>query len=74
MKSDVTLEIGQMGCDARKIVFGVSDEVRFKPACSAEILLVTSQDMILSNKQITKVLIRLCGYAGLSAPLFFTNL
>ena len=29
--------------------------------------------MILSNKQITKALIRLRGYAGWSAPSFFTN-
>ena len=66
MKSDVALEIGQMGCGARKLVVRVSDEVRFKPACSAtetsykiEISLVASLDMILSNKSITKVLIRL---------------
>ena len=41
----------------RKPVFGVSEEVRFKPTCSAietrqkiEIALVSSLDMILSNK------------------------
>ena len=40
-----------MGCDARKPVFGVSDKVRFKPACIAtetsakiEISLVASLD------------------------------
>ena len=43
-----------MGRDARKHVFGVSDKVRFKPACSAtetsyKILLVASPDTILSN-------------------------
>ena len=49
-----------IGCDAKKHVFGVSDEVSFKPACSAaDILLVASQDKILSNKQITNGLIRL---------------
>ena len=37
----------------RKPVFGVSDKVRFKLACSA------SLDMILSKKQITKALISL---------------
>ena len=35
MKSDVALEIGQMGSDTRKPVCGVSDKVRFKPAFSA---------------------------------------
>ena len=35
MKSDVALEVGQMGRDVKKSVLGVSDEVRFKPACSA---------------------------------------
>ena len=61
-----------------KPFFSVSDEVRFKSACSAtetslkiEILLVASVDMILSNKQNTKVLIRLCGCTGWSAPLLF---
>ena len=45
------------GLAARKPVFGVSEEVIFKPACSAsktsyniEILLVTSLDMILFKK------------------------
>ena len=32
-----------------------------------------SRDMILSNKQITKALIRLLGCTGWSAPLFFAN-
>ena len=64
-----------------KPVFEVSDTVRFKPACSAietskkiEILLVANLDMILVNKPITKVLIRLHGCAVLSAPLLFANL
>ena len=58
--------VHQMGQDARKPVFMVSDEVRFKPDCSAtetswkfEILLVASLVWILSTKQITNVLIRL---------------
>ena len=53
--------------DATKPVFGVSDQVMLKEACSAaetsrksEILIVTSVDMMLSNKQITNALIRLC--------------
>ena len=32
-----------------------------------------SLDMLLSNKRITKVLIRLRGCAGWFAPLFFAN-
>ena len=38
-----------------------------------EISLVGSLDMILSNKRITKALIRLRGCAGWSASLLFTN-
>ena len=60
-----------MSPDVRKPVFGVSDEVRFKPALSAiktnwkiVILHVASLDMTLSNKQITKELISLCLCAG----------
>ena len=52
-------ELAYMGRNTRKPVFGVSEEVRFKPACSAtetsqniEILLVASLD-ILSKEQIT---------------------
>ena len=70
----------EMGLVARKPVFGVSNKVRFKPACSAtdsarkfEILLVESLDMILSNKRITKALIRLRRCTDWSAPLLFTN-
>ena len=61
-------------------VFGVSDKVRFKPAGIAtgtsykiEIFLVASFFMVLSNKRITKVLIRLCRRAGWPAPLLFTK-
>ena len=69
-----------MGLVATKPVFGVSDKVRFKPAGSAtgtsykiQISLVTSLDMVLFKKRITKTLIRLRGCAGWSAPLLFTN-
>ena len=55
-----------MGLVARKPVFGVSDKARIKPVSSAtetskniKISLVASPDIILSNKRITKVLIRL---------------
>ena len=70
-----------MGWDVIKPVFGVSDQVIHKPAYSAtetswnsEISLVACFDMILSNKSITKALIRLRGCAGWSAPLLFSNL
>ena len=69
------------GLVVRQPVFGVSEKVRFKPACSATetssiyaTSLVASVDMILSNKQITQALIRLRGCAGWSAPLLFANL
>ena len=64
----------------RKPVFGVSDKASFKPVSSAtetslkiEISPVASLHMILSKKRITKVLIRLRGCAGWSAPLLFPN-
>ena len=70
----------RIGGDARKPVYGASNKVRFKQACSAtetcskiDILLVVSLDMILSNMQITKALTRLCGCAGWSAPLLFAR-
>ena len=73
-------EPGYMGLIVRKPVLGVSDKVRFKPACSAvetrkkiEISLIASLDMKLSNKRIAKVLIRLHGCAGWSATLLFAN-
>ena len=69
-----------MGLDATKPVFGVSYKARFKPVVSAteanlniEISLVPCLDMILSNKRITKALIRLSGCAGWYAPLLFAN-
>ena len=69
-----------MGLIVTKPVFRVSDRVRFKPVLSAEETsweiekwLVASLDMILSNKRITKMLIRLRKCAGWSATLLFTN-
>ena len=57
---------------------GIFDQVRFKPACSTtetsyncETLAVASIHIVLSKQRTTKVLIRLCGYAGWSAPLLF---
>ena len=69
-----------MGLVATKPVFGVFDQVVPKPACSAtetsnkiEISPEAKLDMILYKKRITKVLIRLRGCAGWSAPLLFAN-
>ena len=69
-----------LGINRTKPVFGVSDKVRFKLACSAtetrwkiELSLVARLDMILSNKQITKALIRLRGCAGWSDPFLLAN-
>ena len=73
----MTLDLGLV---ATKPVLGVSDKVRFKPACPAtedseknEILLVASLDMVLYKTRITKALIRLRGCAGWSAPVLFAN-
>ena len=70
-----------MSRDARKPVFGVSDKASFKPVSSVtesslkiEISLIARLHMILSKKGITKVLIRLRGCAGWSAPVLFANL
>ena len=61
----VQLQCNHMGLVARKPVFGVSNKMRLKPASSAtetrfrnENLLVASLDMIVSNKRITKALMR----------------
>ena len=69
-----------MGLDATKPFFGVTDKSRFKPVSSAtgtsqkiEISLVSSLDMILSKRRLTKALISLCGCTGWSAPLLFAN-
>ena len=62
----------------RKPVFGVSDQVRLKLACSAtetnyslEILDTETRGIILSKQWTTKVLIRLRRCTGWSAPLLF---
>ena len=79
-KTEVTISCLYMGLIVRKPVFGVSDKVRFKPVSSAteiswkiEFLREASLNIILSKKRITKVLIRLRGCSGWSAPLLFTN-
>ena len=58
-----------MGLNVKKPVFRISDEERLNPISSATV--VVSLDMILSKKQITKVLISLHRCAGWSAPLLF---
>ena len=75
-----TRDAGYMGLVATKPVFGVSDKVRFKAACSAtetswknKISLVASLDMILSKMGMTKALISLRGCVGWSAPVLFAN-
>ena len=67
-----------MSLITRKPVFGVSDRVRLKWACSAteasysqEISDLDSKCIILSKQWTTKALIRLRGCAGWSAPLLF---
>ena len=64
-----------MSLVTRKPVFGVCDQERLKPACSASeasySLDLASIGIILSKQQITKALIRLCERAGWSAPLLF---
>ena len=59
-------------------VFRVCDQLKLKSTCSAtqtsqslEIWAIASKDIILSKQRTTKVLIRLCGCAGWSAPLLF---
>ena len=54
------------------------DQVRLKPTCAAieasyrlEISDIETRDIILSRQRTTKMLIRLCGCAGWSAPLWF---
>ena len=71
-----------MGHNVRKPAFRASDKVRFKPTFSTtetshkiEILFEACLDnMILSNTQIIKTLIRLCRCTGWSTPLLFANL
>ena len=61
-----------MGHNARKSVFRISDKVRFKQQ-KIESWLVASFDMVLSKKRMTKALIRLCRCAGWTAPFLFAN-
>ena len=70
----------EMGLVAVKPVFGVSDQVMPKLACSvtetsynSEISPLASFNMILSNKRIINALIRLRVCAGWSASLLFAN-
>ena len=67
-----------MSHDTTKHVFGVCDQVRLKPVCSTteaswslEISDLASLGITLSRQRTTKVLIRLRGCAGWSAPLLF---
>ena len=67
-----------MSLVTRKPVFGVCDQVRLKPACSAtetslglEILDFASIGIKLSRQRTRKALNMLRGCAGRSAPLFF---
>ena len=69
-----------VGIYARKPVFGVSDQVKpsqppqlQRLARKFEILLVASFDMMLSIKEITKVLIWTSRCAGWSATFLFAN-
>ena len=64
----------------RKRVFGVCDQVRLEPACSAtqrreshEIAKKETRDIILSRQRTTKALIRLRRWTGLSVPVLFAN-
>ena len=68
---------GKMSLVRRKPVFGVFTRYD-QPACSTtgtswrlEILAIKTRGIILSRKWTTKVLIRLCGCVGWSAPLLF---
>ena len=76
----VNVSLSYLGLNMTKPVFGVYNKVMLKQARSAtetsqkiEISPVESLNMTLSNKQITKALIRLWGCAGWSAPFLFTN-
>ena len=67
-----------MSLITRKPVFGVCDQVRLKPACSAiearyrlEITDIETRGILLSRQQTTKMLIRLHRCSGLSASLLF---
>ena len=75
---DSVINWNQMSRVPRTPVFGVCDQVRLKPACSAtgtnqglEIVDRASIYIILSKQRTTKALIRLSGRAGWSALLLF---
>ena len=64
-------EAYKMSHVTRKPFFGVCDQVRLKPACSAtetskslEILGIETRGIILSRQRTTKTLIRLRGCTG----------
>ena len=68
----------QLSLVMRKPVFGVFEQARFKPVCSAkkasyrlEISDIETRDIMLFKQQITKLLISLRGCTGWSAPLLF---
>ena len=75
MQSDV-FTLHNRGLNATKPAFGVSDKGKLKSVTSATetrykigILLVASPDTILSNKRLTKALIRLvCAFAVRKPP------
>ena len=67
-----------MNIATRKPVFGLSDQMRLKPACAAtearqrlEISYVETRGIILSRPRIAKALNRLRGCTGWSVPLLF---
>ena len=67
-----------MSTSRKKPVFGVCDQLRLKPSCSADktslgldISAIASRGIIQSSQRTTKALIRLRGCAGRSAPLLF---
>ena len=71
-------EAAHMRHITRKSVFVVCDQLRHKPACSAdetsqslETSAIASRGIILSTQLTTKALIRLHRCAGWSAPLLF---
>ena len=72
------IKLGKMRPVMRKPAFGVSDQVRVKPAYSAtetsyrlEILTIASGGVIPSRQRTTKAMIRRRGCASWSAPLLF---
>ena len=76
----VNLDCNDSVCCQYNMGLRVSGKAEFKPVSSAtetskttEILLVASLNMILSKTRITRVLIRLRGCKGWSAPVFCAN-